>query len=89
MRKEVQKHLEIPYDSRLSRETHSSFVTPGGILGLAAGVAGLAVCQRVCVRHPEDMKRCVDGALKGGLVGLAGAVVVKGMMWGLDQLRRG
>ncbi|KAF2794168.1 hypothetical protein K505DRAFT_361330 [Melanomma pulvis-pyrius CBS 109.77] len=89
VRKEVQKHQEISYDARLSRKTLSSFVTSGGILGLAAGVAGLAVYQRVWARHPEEMRWYVDGGLKGGLLGLAGAVVVKGMLWGLDQLRRG
>lgn len=89
VRKEIDKDKKESELERTRRMTMSSSFKVRHAVGMVVSVAGWVVFQRAFVRHPEEMVWYLYGAWKGGLVGLAGGLVVKIVLWGLDCLRRG
>jgi hypothetical protein len=87
VRKEINKAEKSSEMEQTQRMTMSSSFRSRHVVGMVVGVAGWVVVQRAFVRHPEEMVWYLDGAWKGGLVGLAGGVMVKMVLWGLDYLR--
>jgi hypothetical protein len=88
VRKEIDKDKKELGIERTESMTMSNSFRSRHVVGMVVGVAGWVVVQRAFVRHPEEMVWYLDGAWKGGLVGLAGGFVVKMVLWGLDYLRR-
>jgi hypothetical protein len=86
--KEMEKVRNMQAEEEIEAMTMSSYFTVRHVLGMTAGIAGWVVLQRAFVRHSEEVMWYLDGAWRGGLVGLAGGMVVKMALWGLDCLRR-
>jgi hypothetical protein len=56
-------------------------ITPSHIAMFAAACAGGLVLRRAALRHPGEMAWYAAGAVKGGVLGLLGALGVKGAVW--------
>jgi hypothetical protein len=85
--KEMEKIRNRQVEEEIEAMTMSSCFTVRHVLVMAAGIAGWVVLQRAFVRHPDEVVWYLDGAWRGGLVGLAGGMVVKMALCGLDCLR--
>ncbi|KAF2117282.1 hypothetical protein BDV96DRAFT_571852 [Lophiotrema nucula] len=75
-------------DAEVDDGTFASVVTLPVVVSATAVGATAVVLLRAWTRYPQEMKWYFDGAVKGGLLGIASAMIVKGVAMGFDWLSR-
>lgn len=65
----------------------SSILTPSKFSMAFIGGFSMGFCWHASQAYPEEVYSYLNGGWKGGLCGLAGAIILKGVLWAIDRLR--
>lgn len=92
VRREFEEAFALREERERERKKWSEYIGFPEVLLVGVGVAGAVVLRRACSVVSVEMGRwIVWGAVGGGVVGVVGACVVKGVVFGVERwwVRRG